>query len=72
VNLSQYVLEPLRVDDEFVLYRAQHSSQRGLPSVLVLAPASKHPSPATLKKLESKIRALGIDRNRFRARSSKG
>jgi hypothetical protein len=25
VNLSQYVLEPLRMDEEFVLYRAEHS-----------------------------------------------
>ena len=40
------------MDEEFVLYRAQHSSERGLPSVLVLAPASKHPPLATLKKIE--------------------
>ena len=52
MNLSQYVLEPLRIDEEFVLYRAEHSSERGLPSVLVLAPASKHPSLTTLKKIE--------------------
>jgi hypothetical protein len=51
VNLSQYVLEPLRVDEEFILYRAEHSSERGLPSVLVLAPASKHPSLTTLEKI---------------------
>jgi hypothetical protein len=37
VNLSQYVLELLRVDEEFVLYRGEHSSARGFPSVLVLA-----------------------------------
>ena len=42
--LSQYVLEPLRMDEEFVLYRADHSSERGSPSVLVLTPASKHPA----------------------------
>jgi hypothetical protein len=52
VNLSQYVLEPLRSDDELVLYRAKHASERGLPSVLVLAPASQHPRLATLKKIE--------------------
>ncbi len=52
MNLSQYVLEPLRMDEEFVLYRADHSSERGSPSVLVLAPASKHPPLATLKKIE--------------------
>lgn len=52
VNLAQYVLEPLRIDEEFVLYRGEHSSERGLPSILVLAPASKHPPLATLKKIE--------------------
>jgi PAS domain S-box-containing protein len=40
------------MDEEFVLYRAHHSSERGSPSVLVLAPASQHPSLATLKKIE--------------------
>lgn len=52
MNLAQYVLEPLRIDEEFVLYRGEHSSERGLPSILVLAPASKHPPLATLKKIE--------------------
>jgi hypothetical protein len=40
------------MDEEFVLYRADHSSERGSPSLLVLAPASKHPPLATLKKIE--------------------
>jgi predicted ATPase len=52
VNLSQYVLEPLRVDEEFVLYRARHSSEHSLPSILVLAPASEHPSPVAVRKIE--------------------
>ena len=52
MNLSEYVLEPFRIDEEFVLYRAKHSRERGLPSVLVLAPASKHPALSTLKKIE--------------------
>src|SRR4029450_6307965 len=34
------------------MYRAEHSSERRLPSVLVLAPASQRPSPATLRKIE--------------------
>ena len=52
LNLSEYVLEPLRKDGEFVLYRATHSRERITPSALVLAPASESPSPATLKKIE--------------------
>jgi hypothetical protein len=52
VKLSQYVLETLREDDEFVLYRGEHSNQPGSPSVLLLAPASMQPALATLKKIE--------------------
>ena len=46
------VLETLREDDEFVLYRGGHSNQPGSPSVLLLAPASMQPARATLTKLE--------------------
>ena len=49
---SQHVLEPLRKDEEFVLYRSEHSKQPGSPSVLLLAPASMQPALATLKKIE--------------------
>src|SRR5262249_26719973 len=52
VNLSEYALEAVRTDEEFVLYRAMHSSERGLPSVLVLAPVSDHPLLVTLQKIE--------------------
>jgi serine/threonine protein kinase len=52
VNLSQYVLEPLRRDEEFVLYRAAHSTERGSPSVLLRAPVSEQPALATLRKIE--------------------
>src|SRR5580700_6969903 len=52
VELSQYVLEPLRRDAEFVLYRGEHSNQNGSPSVLLLAPASTQPALETLKKIE--------------------
>ena len=37
MELSQYVLEVLRGDEEFVLYRGEHSNQPGSPSVLLLA-----------------------------------
>src|SRR6266566_9992259 len=49
---SQHVLEPLRKDEEFVLYRSEHSNQPGSPSVLLLAPASTRPALETLRKLE--------------------
>ena len=52
MELSEYLLEALREDDEFVLYRGEHSNQSGSPSVLLLAPASMQPALATLKKIE--------------------
>src|ERR1700678_2058998 len=51
-DLSQYVLELLRGAEEFVLYRAAHSKQSGLPSILLLASASMRPAPETLRKIE--------------------
>ena len=45
-------LEPLRHDDEFVLYRGQHSVQAGSLSVLLLAPTSTRPPLETLRKIE--------------------
>jgi len=52
VELSEYLLETLREDEEFVLYRGEHSNQPCSPSVLLLAPTSMQPALATLKKLE--------------------
>src|SRR6201981_4139288 len=52
VDLSQYVLEALRTDEEFVLYRGSHSNHFDSPSILLLAPASMGPAPETLKKIE--------------------
>jgi hypothetical protein len=52
VERSQYVLESLRKDEEFVLYRGERSNQAGSPPVLLLAPASTRPALETLKKLE--------------------
>ena len=63
-DLPQYRLEPLREarsqlslsilrqDDEFVLYRGDHSIRPGSASVLLLAPSSNNPTVETLKKLE--------------------
>jgi len=51
VELSGYVLEPLRKDEEFILYRG-HSKQAEAPPVLLLAPLSLRPALETLKKIE--------------------
>jgi PAS domain S-box-containing protein len=52
VELSEHVLEALRRDEEFVLYRGDHSDLPGSPSVLFLAPASMQPALATIRKVE--------------------
>jgi PAS domain S-box-containing protein len=52
VEVSQYVLAALRRDEEFVLYRGEHSDQPGSPSVLLLAPASMQPALGSIKKIE--------------------
>jgi serine/threonine protein kinase len=60
VELSQYVLEPLRTDDAFILSRGRHPSRDATPpSVLVLAPASSRPAPESLERIrhEYSIRA---------------
>jgi PAS domain S-box-containing protein len=51
VDLSGYLLEPLREDGEFVLYRAR-AKHLELPSVLLLSPVSSRPSVETLKKID--------------------
>ena len=52
MELSQYVLEALRSDEEFFLYRGEPSNQPCSPSVLLLAPASMAPGLETLKKID--------------------
>ena len=51
MNLSEYLLEPLREDEEFILYRGQ-AKQTEAPSVLLLAPVSTRPALESLKKME--------------------
>ena len=76
LELSEYLLETLREDDEFVLYRGEHSNHPGSPSILLLAPASMQPALATLKKIEHEyslrdeldsawaVRSLGVSEQR--------
>ena len=48
---SEYSLECLRDDGEFILYRG-HAKRRGSPPVLVVTPASTRPGPETLGKID--------------------
>ena len=48
---SAYVLERLHDDDEFILYRG-HAQGADPQSILLLTPASAHPTLETLKKLD--------------------
>ena len=50
MQLSQYSLERLRDDGEFILYRA-HGSHTNLSSVLLLAPSATRPRAETLEKI---------------------
>jgi len=52
VEISEYVLEPLRQDEEFILFRGEHQNREELPPILLLAPASPRPAPETLRKME--------------------
>jgi hypothetical protein len=49
VELLGYAVEPLRKDQEFVLYRGR---SKEAPSVLLLTTVSLRPAPETLKKME--------------------
>ena len=51
MEMSEYVRECLREDEEFILYRARVSAAEP-SSVLLLTPASIHPRPESLKKIE--------------------
>jgi len=51
VEMSDYVRESLREDEEFILYRARPNSAE-IPSVLLLTPASLRPRLESLKKIE--------------------
>ena len=50
IELSKYVFETLREDEEFVLERGQGDGD--LSAILVVAPLSEHPVPGILERLE--------------------
>src|SRR6266481_5931207 len=53
MSFSDYILEPIRKDEEVVLSRGKDPGRTDAPSVLLMSPVSKQPSPGTLKKLEN-------------------
>ena len=54
IDLSRYLLEALRTDEEFILYRGLRTTEEvtGPPSFLALSPRMEHPAPSTIKKIE--------------------
>src|SRR5262245_4780341 len=54
MDLSQYRLEALRQDGEFILYRGrrQAEAETSPASILALSPVMEHPAPATSNKIE--------------------
>src|SRR5580700_3517823 len=50
IDLSRYVFEALRKDEEFILYRGR--SEDAPVKVLVLSPVVEYPTPESLKRLE--------------------
>jgi len=53
-DLSQYRLETLHQDGEFILYRGLRptKAETSPPSILALSPVMERPVPATIKKME--------------------
>jgi PAS domain S-box-containing protein len=51
IDLSRYVFEALRKDEEFILYRGR--SEHAPVKVLVLSPVVEYPPPESLKQLEN-------------------
>jgi len=50
IDLSRYVFEALRKDEEFILYRGRNEAAP--VNVLVLSPVAEYPTPESLKRLE--------------------
>src|SRR5262245_41738676 len=52
MSVADYILEPVRKDEEFLLYRGQNPGRKDTPPVLLLKPVSVQPTLESLKKLE--------------------
>ena len=46
IDLSNYVLEPLREGEEYILYSGRRDGE--LPAILVVAPVSEYPALESL------------------------
>jgi PAS domain S-box-containing protein len=57
IELSRYVFQPLRKDEEFILYRGRSQDDPG--QVLVLSPAVERPRPESLRRLEHEYSLRG-------------
>jgi hypothetical protein len=57
MDVSDYKLETLRRDAEFVLYRglAKRRNDKGPSSLLILAPVLERPAPETLRRMEHEL-----------------
>src|SRR5215468_1804398 len=54
MDLSEYALDPVRTDADFVLSRGtgRNASVSRAPSILALAPVADHPTPELVRRLE--------------------
>ena len=62
MELSQYRLERLHEDGEFILYRGLRptEAETGPPSIFALSPQMERPAPATIKKMEHEFSLKGV------------
>lgn len=48
---SEYALEPLRQNDQFILYRGRSAGAEATP-IFMFGPVAVHPSPDTLRSID--------------------
>ena len=69
IELSEYMLETVRKDGEFILYRGRHRNQTDAspPSILVVTPVSERPALGSLRRIENEysLRPSLIRHGRF-------
>ena len=54
MDLSEYIVEPLRKNEEFTLFRGQHRNpgEAKRSSILLMAPLSSRPAPSSSRQIE--------------------
>jgi len=67
IELSRYVFQTLRQDEEFEFSRGQRDDSE-IPNILLVAPTSEHPVPAILGRLEHEYSLRGQLDTRWAAR----